>query len=85
MCKKKRQTQDFNKPKLKYSEKNPRGKKAEWIEFACTRPEVDEIMLCLGIAMESTNNKTTPAGTLLADICRKWRIENQPGPSQSPK
>ena len=73
---KKRTTCDFNKAgKLRFIERNPRGKKAEWIEFACTKPETDEIMLCLGIAMERTTNKETPAGKLLADICREWRLK----------
>ena len=73
---KKRQASDFNIPgKLIFNENNPRGKDADWIEFACTKPETDEIMQCIGIAMQRTDNKETPAGKLLADICREWRLK----------
>ena len=69
-----RQTSDFNKPgKLRFAERNPRGKKAEWIEFACTKSETDEIMQSIGLAMQHTDDKEAPAGKLLSDICREWR------------
>ncbi len=70
----KRKTSDFSKPgKLRFSERNPRGKDAEWIEFACTKDETDEIMQSIGLAMELTDDKETPAGKLLAHICEEWR------------
>ena len=73
----KRQTSDFDKlGELRFTERNPRGNNAEWIEFACTKSEVDEIMLCIGLNMQRTDDKENPAGKLLADICREWR-ENQ--------
>lgn len=71
---KERTTSDFDKPgKLRFAENNPRGKDAEWIEFACTKEETDEIMQSIGYAMMWTEDKETPAGTLLANICKEWR------------
>ncbi len=73
---KKRTTCYFNKAgKLRFIESNPRGKDADWIEFACSKEETDEIMQSIGLAMERTDNKETPAGTLLANICREWRLK----------
>jgi hypothetical protein len=70
---KKRRTKDFNIPgQLRYSERNPRGKKAEWIEFACTKEETDVIMQAIGIKIMDTNKSQMPAGKLLAEICSEW-------------
>ncbi len=72
----KRTTCDFNKAgKLRFVEGNPRGKDADWIEFACTNEETDEIMQCIGLAMQRTDDKESPAGKLLATICREWRLK----------
>jgi len=69
----KRKTKDFNKPgKLRFSERNPRGKKAEWIEFACTKEETDTVMTAIGAAIQRTNDREAPAGKLLAIICKEW-------------
>lgn len=70
---KKRHTKDFRIPgKVRYEERNPRGKNAEWIEFACTKNETDTIMTAIGTAIQQTTKCTLPAGTLLARICREW-------------
>ena len=72
---KKRQTKDFNIPgKVRYREHNPRGKNAEWIEFACTKDETNTIMEAIGAAVQQTTECELPAGTLLAQICREWII-----------
>jgi len=70
---KKRHTKDFRIPgKVRYEERNPRGKNAEWIEFACSKNETDTIMQAIGIAIQQTTKYELPAGTLLAQICREW-------------
>jgi len=75
----KRRTKDFNIPgRLRHSEKNPRGKKAEWIEFACTKNETDIIMQAIGTKAMNTNEDQMPAGKLLAEICSEW-IEMEQG------
>lgn len=69
----KRRTKDFNIPGwLRHSEKNPRGKKAEWIEFACTKEETDTIMQAIGAKVMDTDKPEMPAGQLLAEICSEW-------------
>lgn len=78
---KKRQTKDFRIPgKVRYSERNPRGKNAEWIEFACTKDETNIIMKAIGAAVQQTTKCELPAGTLLAQICREWMqaLEEKP-------
>ena len=73
MSKRKRTTKDFRVPgKVRFSERNPRGKNAEWLEFACSKEETDTIMEALGTAIELTPKKSSPAGTLLSCICREW-------------
>ncbi len=70
---KKRQTKDFNiLGKVRYKEHNPRGKNAEWIEFACTKKETNIIMEAIGLAVQQTTKCELPAGTLLAQICQGW-------------
>lgn len=70
---KKRKTKDFNKPgKLRFLEHNPRGKNADWVEFALTNEETDIVMTAIGTAIERTNDKEAPAGKLLAQICKEW-------------
>ena len=79
----KRKTKDFNKPgKLRFSERNPRGKKADWVEFALTNKETDIVMEAIGAAMQRTNDKELPAGKLLATICKEW-LQAQPQQEQS--
>lgn len=68
----KRKTRDFNKQRLKFSERNPRGKNAEWLSFACTKKESDFIFEAIGTAVQQTINEEMPAGTLLARICKEW-------------
>ena len=69
----KRKTKDFNIfGKLRFSERNPRGKKADWVEFALTNKETDIVMTAIGAAMQRTNDKEAPAGKLLATICIEW-------------
>lgn len=74
----KRETKDFNKPgKLRFSESNPRGKKADWVSFAFTNEETDIVMEAIGTAIQQRPEvKEAPAGKLLATICREW-MENQ--------
>ena len=73
MMAKKRHTKDFRIPgKVRYTERNPRGKNAEWIEFACTKDETNTIMESIGLAIQQTTKCELPAGTLLAQICREW-------------
>lgn len=70
---KERRTKDFDIPgKVRYSERNPRGKNADWIEFACSKSETDTIMEAIGTAFQQTTKCELPAGTLLAWICREW-------------
>lgn len=72
----KRRTKDFNIPgRMRYSERNPRGKKAEWLEFACTKKETDTIMQAIGTKAMDTNKAQMPAGQLLAEICLEWLAE----------
>ena len=69
----KRTTKDFNKPgKLRFSERNPRGKKADWLHFACTNEEADIVMTAIGTAVQRTNEHEVSAGKLLATICKEW-------------
>ena len=69
----KRTTHDFDIPgKVRFSEHNPRGKKADWIEFACIKGETDDIMQAIGMKMGDHRSRSLPAGTLLAEICREW-------------
>lgn len=56
----------------RFTERNPRGKKAQWVSFACTRPETDAIMQAIGMAGDHDARMETPAGTLLARVCREW-------------
>lgn len=73
----KRRTKDFDVPGvLRYSERNPRGKKADWAEFALTNEETDIVMTAIGTAIQRTNDKEMPAGKLLAMICREWMNRN---------
>lgn len=75
---KKRQTKDFRIPgKVRYAERNPRGKNAEWIEFACTKDETNIIMESIGAAIQQTTKRELPAGTLLAQICKEWMERNK--------
>ena len=70
---KKRHTKDFRMPgKVRYEERNPRGKNAEWLSFACTKNETDTLMEAIGARIQQTTMCELPAGTLLAKICREW-------------
>lgn len=70
---KKRKTKDFDiSGRLRHSERNPRGKKAEWISFACIKKETDTIMEAIGAKIMSTTECEMPAGQLLAEICTEW-------------
>lgn len=72
-------TKDFNVPgKIRYKEHNPRGKKADWISFACTESETDVVMESIGMAMQKTTKRELPAGTLLSQICKEW-MQSQAG------
>jgi len=69
----KRKTKDFNKPGiLRFSERNPRGKNADWVSFAFTNEETDIVMTAIGAAVQRANDREAPAGELLAAICREW-------------
>ena len=68
-----RRTSDFNIPgRLRYSEKNPRGKDAEWIEFAVIKSEMDTIMQAIGTKAMATKDKELSAGTMISEICSEW-------------
>ena len=70
---KKRRTSDFNQPGiLRFSERNPRGAGADWLEFAYTPSETDRIMRAIGIAIERHPEKSITAGRLLGEICEEW-------------
>lgn len=69
----KRHAKDFNRPGVRFSEGNPRGKNADWLQFACTDKETDKIMFAIGTAIKLyPDRKDVPAGTLLARICDDW-------------